>query len=56
MDLESESENEEDGGENGKEDLERSHIMEELWAEGIKLPPEPSGQCSRELQVITITS
>jgi len=29
---------------------ERSHIMEELWEGGVKLPPEPSGQCSKELQ------
>jgi len=25
--------------------------MEELWQEGVKLPPEPQGHCSKELQV-----
>lgn len=55
MELESEDEEEKGeengaaGGQNGNIE-ERSHIMEELWAEGVKLPPEPSGQCSRELQ------
>ena len=34
--------------ENGKSELERSHLMEELWEEGVKLPPEPTGQCSRQ--------
>jgi len=29
---------------------ERSHIMEELWEGGVKLPPEPSGHCSKDLQ------
>jgi len=29
---------------------ERSHIMEELWEGGVKLPPEPAGHCSKELQ------
>jgi len=48
MDLESD---EDDKTENGAEEKEeRSHIMEELWEEGVKLPPEPAGHCSRELQ------
>jgi len=52
MDLESEDEDKTEDVENGvdKEETERSHIMEELWSEGVKLPPEPSGNCSRELQ------
>jgi len=56
MDLESEDEdkeNEENGG-NGleEEDDEKntSHCMEELWEGGVQLPPEPRGECSRELQ------
>merc|ERR1712002_539942 len=32
------------------DEKERSHIMEELWEGGVKLPPEPSGQCSKGLQ------
>jgi len=41
----------ENGGSNGKEEsIERSHVMEELWEGGVKLPPEPTGQCSKELQ------
>jgi len=32
------------------EEKEKSHLMEELWEGGVKLPPEPTGQCSRELQ------
>lgn len=56
MELESDEEEKEkekeENGENGAEEKEeRSHIMEELWDEGVKLPPEPTGQCSRELQV-----
>jgi len=52
MDLESDEEERGEDGENGleKEEMERSHIMEELWSEGVKLPPEPAGNCSRELQ------
>lgn len=60
MDLESEDEDKENGGDgiNDKEldenedidEKERSHCMEELWDGGIKLPPEPRGECSRELQ------
>jgi len=53
MDLESEDEDKEEEDmidENGKSELERSHLMEELWEEGVKLPPEPTGQCSRDLQ------
>merc|ERR550517_1932677 len=38
MDLESDAE------------AEKIHIMEELWQEGVKLPPEPPGHCSKELQ------
>jgi len=42
---------EENGGVTEVDDVkERSHIMEELWEGGVKLPPEPSGQCSKELQ------
>jgi len=33
------------------DEKEKSHLMEELWEGGVKLPPEPTGQCSRELQV-----
>jgi len=29
---------------------ERNHLMEELWVGGVKLPPEPPGECSKELQ------
>jgi len=29
---------------------EKNHLMEELWIEGVKLPPEPPGECSKELQ------
>jgi len=60
MDLESDDEDKENGGDgvNDKEldeneeidEKERSHCMEELWDGGIKLPPEPRGECSRELQ------
>eukprot|EP00088_Acartia_fossae_P064343 TRINITY_DN79163_c0_g1_i1.p1 TRINITY_DN79163_c0_g1~~TRINITY_DN79163_c0_g1_i1.p1 ORF type:complete len:280 (-),score=66.52 TRINITY_DN79163_c0_g1_i1:309-1148(-) len=54
MDLESDAESDRELEEaNGHEDAdaaEKSHIMEELWSEGVKLPPEPSGQCSRDLQ------
>lgn len=48
MDLESDKEEEGEGIEEVED--ERSHIMEELWQEGVALPPEPPGQCSRELQ------
>ena len=50
MELESEDEDK-DNLEGDKDELERSHIMEELWLEGVQLPPEPTGQCSAELQV-----
>ncbi len=50
MELESEDEDK-DNLEGDKDELERSHIMEELWLEGVQLPPEPTGQCSVELQV-----
>jgi len=55
MELESDENEEEEGaggGENGEHagGEERSHLMEELWVEGVKLPPEPTGQCPRELQ------
>jgi len=56
MDLESEEEDKENGdnSENGVEDKEdeknTSHCMEELWEGGVQLPPEPRGECSRELQ------
>ena len=47
--LQDEDKEEEDMiDENGKSELERSHLMEELWEEGVKLPPEPTGQCSRQ--------
>jgi len=32
------------------DEKERSHIMEELWEGGVKLPPEPAGHCSKDLQ------
>ena len=52
MDLESDEESKPENGENGSEEKEeRSHVMEELWIEGVKLPPEPPGNCSRDLQV-----
>ena len=52
MDLESDEESKPENGENSSEEKEeRSHIMEELWIEGVKLPPEPPGNCSRDLQV-----
>jgi len=60
MDLESDEENKENGllesigngdGENDEVDeKERSHCMEEMWDGGVRLPPEPRGECSRELQ------
>lgn len=54
MELESDAEQENDDQENGdnedKDVLERSHILEDLWKEGVKLPPEPQGHCSKELQ------
>jgi len=54
MDLESEEE-ENENGENGVEEeaddeKNTSHCMEELWEGGVQLPPEPRGECSRELQ------
>eukprot|EP00092_Neocalanus_flemingeri_P035566 GFUD01038712.1.p1 GENE.GFUD01038712.1~~GFUD01038712.1.p1 ORF type:complete len:173 (-),score=61.59 GFUD01038712.1:971-1489(-) len=43
----------ENGGVTEEDDIkERSHIMEELWEGGVKLPPEPAGHCSKDLQVI----
>lgn len=52
MDLESEEEEEKvDNGEpQASEKEERSHVMEELWVEGVSLPPEPAGHCSKQLQ------
>merc|ERR1712098_38898 len=58
MDLESDAEVEGDGNEEEAEaeearkkaEAEKIHIMEELWQEGVKLPPEPPGHCSKELQ------
>jgi len=51
MELESDDEDKTENGMNGIEEREeRSHIMEQLWEEGVKLPPEPTGNCSRELQ------
>lgn len=51
MDLESDEDKEEEGKEEGEpEKEERNHIMEELWSEGVKLPPEPVAPCSKELQ------
>lgn len=64
MELESEDEDKENEAElhDEKESIdmeteekERSHIMEELWLEGVKLPPEPPGQCSKELQGVLCT-
>ena len=78
MDLESDDEDKENGGEDAAiteeteevDEKEKSHCMEELWEggksqhssftlkinpvcfiEGVQLPPEPRGECSRELQV-----
>jgi len=51
MELESDEEEKTENGQNGVgEKEERSHIMEQLWEEGVKLPPEPTGSCSREIQ------
>jgi len=60
MELESDEEDKENQEENDEERVlgemesisvnERSHIMEELWVGGVKLPPEPPGQCSKDLQ------
>jgi len=58
MDLESDAEVDGDGNEEDTEaeearkkaEAEKIHIMEELWQEGVKLPPEPPGHCSKELQ------
>jgi len=60
MDLESDDENKENGlleslgngdGEHDEiDEKERSHCMEEMWDGGVRLPPEPRGECSRELQ------
>ena len=55
MELESDENEEDEEAENGENGEERSHIMEELWVEGVKLPPEPAGQCPRELQVYPLT-
>jgi len=59
MDLESDAEADVEGNEEDAEaeqarkeaEAEKIHIMEELWQEGVKLPPEPPGHCSKELQV-----
>merc|ERR1712032_524068 len=58
MDLESDAEADGEGNEEDTEaeearknaEAEKIHIMEELWQEGVKLPPEPPGHCSKELQ------
>lgn len=51
MDLESDDEDKTESETNGvKEKEEHSHIMEQLWEGGVKLPPEPTGSCSREIQ------
>ena len=52
MDLESDEDGKEEGedGQQEQYEKERSHIMEEFWLEGVKLPPEPAGHCARELQ------
>jgi len=60
MDLESDAEAEGEGEGNGEDaeaeqamieaETEKIRIMEELWQEGVKLPPEPPGHCSKELQ------
>jgi len=59
MELESDAEVEGEGNEEDAEaeearkkaEAEKIQIMEELWQEGVKLPPEPQGHCSKELQV-----
>eukprot|EP00088_Acartia_fossae_P027244 TRINITY_DN2798_c0_g1_i2.p1 TRINITY_DN2798_c0_g1~~TRINITY_DN2798_c0_g1_i2.p1 ORF type:complete len:290 (+),score=93.75 TRINITY_DN2798_c0_g1_i2:43-912(+) len=51
--MELESEEDENGDMSSTkegDDLEKSHLMEELWAEGVQLPPEPQGPCSLDLQ------
>lgn len=50
MELESDEEKEDGKEETEPEKEERNHIMEELWSEGVKLPPEPTAPCSKELQ------
>lgn len=53
MELESDEEdknNEDADGSKTEGELEKSHLMEELWVEGVQLPPEPQGQCSADLQ------
>ena len=55
-DLESDAEVDGDGNEEEAEEARKDaeadkiHIMEELWQEDVKLPPEPPGRCSKELQ------
>ena len=84
MDLESDDEDKENGGEDAAiteeteevDEKEKSHCMEELWEggkwshddldddddnddgddAGVKLPPEPRGECSRELQVCIVNA
>jgi len=51
MELESDEDKEDGKEETEPEKEERNHIMEELWSEGVKLPPEPTAPCSKELQV-----
>merc|ERR1719158_731860 len=54
MELESDAEDDKETKENGEhevqKELERVNILEDLWKEGVKLPPEPEGFCSRKLQ------
>lgn len=53
MELDSEEEdkdNEDADNSKAEDEHEKSHLMEELWIEGVQLPPEPQGQCSAELQ------
>jgi len=50
MDLESDADSKDGEEELQQEEIVQSHIMAELWQEGVKLPPEPQGHCSRDLQ------
>ena len=57
-DLESDAEVDGDGKEEDTEaeearknaEAEKIQILQELWQEDVKLPPEPPGRCSKELQ------
>jgi len=54
MELESDAEDDKETKENGEhevqKELERVNILEDLWKEGVKLPPEPEGFCRKKLQ------